>query len=290
MLIEAQIHYTQGNYAATTELAIQAEHPLAEASIWGRLLLARWLRGDALRALGQQQAAQTLLESTLRDSERWVVPQVAQRCHTSLGMLAASVGDAERAEAAFKRAIELIEELRTPLPAEEFRTAFVADKLTPYTELARLCLSDQSAARVVEALGYVERARARALVDMLGGELQLRSKAHDRFEAELLARLEELQGELNWFYSQINRPRDGDFSRSDAVMEELHQAVRERETTVLEITRQLQQRTVGPQHATLMRHAAPLDIAQLQQDLGAETALVEYFSLDGVLLAFVVTS
>ena len=205
-------------------------------------------------------------------------------------MLAASAGDTERAEAAFKRAIELIEELRTPLPAEEFRTAFVADKLTPYTELARLCLSDPSAARVVEALGYVERARARALVDMLGGELQLRSKAHDRFEAELLARLEELQGELNWFYSQINRPRDGDFSRSDAVMEELHQAVRERETTVLEITRQLQQRTVGPQDTTLMRHAAPLDIAQLQQDLGAETALVEYFSLDGVLLAFVVTA
>jgi CHAT domain-containing protein len=290
MLIEAQIHYIQGNYAATTELALQAEHPLAEASIWGRLLLARWLRGDALRALGQQYAAQTLLDSTLQDSVRWVVPQVAQRCHTSLGMLAASVGDAERAEAAFKRAIELIDELRTPLPAEEFRTAFVADKLTPYTELARLCLSDPSATRVVEAFGYVERARARALVDMLGGELQLRSKAHDRFEAELLAQLEELQGELNWFYSQINRPRDGDFSRSDAVMQELHQAVRERETTVLEITRQLQQRSIGPQGTTLLRHVAPLDISQLQQDLGAETTLVEYFSLDGVLLAFVVTA
>jgi CHAT domain-containing protein len=290
ILIEAQIHYTQGNYAATTELAMQAEHPLAEASIWGRLLLARWLRGDALRALGQAQAAQSLLESTLRDSERWVVPQVAQRCHTSLGMLAAAVGDTERAEAAFKRAIELIEDLRTQLPAEEFRTAFVADKLTPYAELVRLCLSDQSPNRVVEALGYVERARARALVDMLGGELQLRSKAHDRFEAGLLARLEELQAELNWFYSQINRPRDGDFSRSDAVMNELYQAARERETTILEVTRQIQQRAPSPQHTTLMRHAAALDISRLQQDLGDETTLVEYFSLDGVLLAFVVTA
>jgi len=290
MLIEAQITYTEGNYAATAELAIQAEHPLAEARIWGQLLLARWLRGDALRALGQAQLAQTLLESALHDAERWVVPQVAQRCFTSLGMLAASVGNREQAEAAFKRAIEVIEVLRTPLPAEEFRTAFVADKLTAYAELARLCLSDPSAARVAEALGYVERARARALVDMLGGELQLRSKAHDRFEAELLARLEELREELNWFYSQINRPRDGDFSRSDAVMEELHQAVRKRETAVLEITRQLQQRIVDPQDTTPIRHAAPLDISQLQQDLGAETTLVEYFSLDGILLAFVVTT
>jgi tetratricopeptide (TPR) repeat protein len=290
MLIEAQIDYTEANYAATAELAMRAEHPLAEASIWGRLLLARWLRGDALRALGQEQAAQTLLDLTLQQAEHWVVPQVAQRCHTSLGMLDASVGNTERAEAAFQRAVGLIEELRAPLPAEEFRTAFVADKLTPYAELARLCLSDQSGARAVESLGYVERARARALVDMLGGELPLRSKARDRFEAGLLARLAELQGELNWLYSQINRPRDGDFSRSDAVMEELHQAVRKRETAVLEITRQLQQRTVGLGHSAPMRRPASLDISRLQQDLGAETALVEYFSLDGMLLAFVVTS
>jgi CHAT domain-containing protein len=290
MLIEAQIHYAEGNYAATAELALQAEHPLAEARISGRLLLARWLRGDALRAMGQSHAAQTLLASTLRDAEHSVVPQMAQRCHASLGMLAASGGDTERAEAAFKDAIELIEALRTPLPAEEFRTAFVADKLTPYAELARLCLSDQSGARVVEALGYVERGRARALVDRLGGELQLRSKAYDHFETELLVRLDELQAELNWFYSQINRPRDGDFSRSDVVMEELHQAVRERETAVLEIGRQLQQRTVGTQHTAPMQRPVPLDISQLQHALGAETALVEYFSLDGVLLAFVVTT
>jgi len=95
MLVEAQIHYAQGNYAATSALALQAEHPLAEANIWGRRLLARWLHGDARRALGQEQAAQTLLESTLRQAERWVVPPVVQRCHTSLGMLAAAVGDTQ---------------------------------------------------------------------------------------------------------------------------------------------------------------------------------------------------
>ena len=136
MLIEAQIHYAEGNYAATAELAMQAEHPLAEARIWGRLLLARWLRGDALRALGQEHAAQTLLASTLRHAERSVVPQVAQRCHASLGMLAASEGNTERAEAAFKRAIELIEALRTPLPAEEFLIAELAISFELIADLA----------------------------------------------------------------------------------------------------------------------------------------------------------
>ena len=53
-----------------------------------------------------------------------------------VGQLAARTGDPDAAEEAFKRAIALLEALRAPLPAEEFRTAFAADKLTPYVELA----------------------------------------------------------------------------------------------------------------------------------------------------------
>lgn len=283
-LTEAQLHYAEGNYDAVEATAVQAEAPLVAAGTWGRLLLARWLRGEAMRALGREHEARTLLESTLRDAELQAVPQVAQRCHTSLGLLAASVGDMEYAEASFKCAVALIEALRAPLPAEEFRTAFVTDKQTSYVELVRLCLAEGSTGRVVEALGYVERARARALVDRLGGALRSRPKPRDRFEAALLARLEELREELNWFYSQINRAPDGEVSWSATTMAALQAAVRSRESAVLEITRQLQQHGQSP-----LIQVEPLDIAQLQRDLGPETALAEYFSLDGELLAFVVT-
>jgi CHAT domain-containing protein len=289
-LTEAQIHSMEGQYTEAAALALRAEDALAQAGIWGRLLLARWLRAEAIRRLGRDQEAQALLEATLRVAERRGVPLVVQRCQTSLGLLAASVGATERAAAAFKRAVTLIEQLRAPLPAEEFRTAFVADKLTPYTELVRLCLADGRAARAAEALGYVERARARALVDMLGGMHQLRLKPRDRFEAKLVDRLEELHEDLNWFYSQINHPRDGAPVRTAAMMEELHVAVRQREAAVLEITRQLQQRTPPDGHATSVARPETLDIAQLQRDLGVETALVEYYCLDGQILAFVVTA
>lgn len=67
--------------------------------------------------------------------------------------------------------VALLATMRAPLPAEEFRTAFVADKLTPYVEMVRLCLTE---GRLVEALDYVERMRARALVELLGGALQFR--------------------------------------------------------------------------------------------------------------------
>jgi hypothetical protein len=57
-------------------------------------------------------------------------------------------------------AIDLAEGLRSPLPAEEFRTAFFSDKLAPYTELARLALDEDSPDSVDPAFGYIEAASA----------------------------------------------------------------------------------------------------------------------------------
>jgi CHAT domain-containing protein len=207
-----------------------------------------------------------------------------QRCLTSLGLLAASAGDPDTAEVYFRQAVALTEDLRAPLPAEEFRTAFFADKLAPYDELVRLCLADDRADRSAEALGFVERARSRALVDMLGGRLKLQTQARDPFEAQLLARLDELREELNWFYSQLNRPPTPDATRGASELAALQEAARERESETLEITRQLQHRG-----QSTLGQVELLDIVELQHDLGRETALVEYTILDGQLLAFVVT-
>jgi len=290
-LAEAQLAYAEGNYAAVQEAAARAAGPLAEAGIWGRLLVARWLRGEATRLLGRRAAARPLIVATLRDAEQRNVPQVAHHCHTSLGLIFAAEGDVASAEAAFTRAIELIETMRAQLPADEFRTAFAADKLTPYTEMVRLCLKDRGADRTGEALGYIERERSRALLDMLGGAVRSPLLPRDPFEAQLLARLSELRQELNWFYGQLNRPPDSDAPRGAAAMSALQNAIHEHETEVSQIRRQLQQRRSPDGNGA---HALPtqvetLDIAWLQRELGPDTALVEYFTLDEELLAFIVT-
>ena len=284
-LAEAQLHHSEGDYASTAVLAAQAEAPLAEAGAWRRMLLARWLRGEAARAQGQERLAQILLDTTLKEAEAQALPQVAERCHTSLGLLAAARGDAAGAEASFKRAVTLIEDLRAPLPAEEFRTAFVADKLAPYEELVRLCLAAGGGVRAREAFSYAERARSRALVEMLSGALSVRPQPRDEFEAGLFEQLDRLREELNWFYSRINRSGAGEAAPAANVMQALHDAVREREMRTLEIMRQLQQRGGD----TALGRTEPLDVRGLQASLGSETALVEYTSLDGELLAFVVT-
>jgi tetratricopeptide (TPR) repeat protein len=284
-LTEAQLSLAEGDHALTAVLAAQAEEPLARAGAWRRMLLARWLRGEAARAQGQERLAQILLDATLKEAEQQALPQVAERCHTSLGLLFRARGDSARAEESFRRAVSLIEVLREPLPAEEFRTAFVADKLAPYDELVRLCLADPAGGRVSEALGYTERARSRALVEMLSGGTAVHPQPRDEFEAGLFEQLERLREELNWFYSRINRPEEADAARGAAAMQALHDAARERETRTLEIMRQLQQRGGD----TAFGRPEPLDVDALRRALGTDTALVEYTSLDGELLAFVVT-
>jgi CHAT domain-containing protein len=281
---EAQAYFLENNFATAAAAAAQAEATLAPANAWGRLLQARWLRGEIARRQGSLHEARLLLENTLHDAQEQMIPQIAQHCLTSLGQLAIAAGAVVQGEAAFKQAIDLIEAMRAPLPAEEFRIAFFGDKLKPYSELVQLCLADGTPQRMAEALGYVERARARSLVDMLGDSRAAGQPPHDLFEAKLAARIETLREELNWFYSQINRPDSMNVRHGRSSLADLYEQVQVREATILDLIRQLQQ------HGSVRQaDGAVFDLCQLQRSLGAETVLVEYFSLDERLLAFIVT-
>jgi CHAT domain-containing protein len=136
----------------------------------------------------------------------------------------------------------------------------------------------------VAALTYVERARSRALVDMLGGALPTRPQPRDGFEADLLARLAAMRDELNWLYTQLSRP-DGSWNDGDATVAQLEEAVREREQQIQEIIRQGQH---GSTSNGLRQAMSEDDIKRLQHKLPPDTVLVEYFSVDGELAAFVI--
>ncbi len=281
-LSQAQLDYQDANYVLAAQTVTAAEPHLIQSGSWRRLLTARWLRGEAERAGGELESAQKTLEQTLTEAQQNEQSQVAERCYTSLGLLAVSTGRTRQAEEAFKEALELTEELRAPLPGEEFRSAFLADKLTPYKELVRLCLNSETE-RTTEAFAYVERARARSLVETMGSGSRPQASPRDAFEAELLRELETLRQELNYFYNQINRPA----LNRPAHHEELATAnreLREREKKISEIMRQLQHRaqlTFDP--------VAAFDLVSLQSDLGNHTVLVEYTTIDDELLAFVIS-
>jgi CHAT domain-containing protein/tetratricopeptide (TPR) repeat protein len=284
-LTQAQLNYQQGNYAAAVQTAAEAEPQLARSGSRRKLWLAQWLQGESERALGHTAEAKRILEQTLSQAMLNEQPQLVERCCTSLGRLALMMGDPGSAEQAFKDAVRVTEELRAPLPGEEFRTSFFADKLVPYTALVRICLEPRNgeSARIAEALAYVESARARTLVDALGGDLSLQVKPRDSFEADLLRQLEGIRQELNYLYNRVNR-FSPQVSISDTEKQTVQVAIRDRERQTAEISLQLQHR-----RGKVFTQIEVLDIAELQRSLGADAALVEYATIDDELLAFVLT-
>jgi CHAT domain-containing protein len=282
-LTQAQLLYGEGNYPAARDAAMQSQSILAAAGTLKHSLLARWLTGECARAENSLNEAESRLKAALAEAESQEQSDLASRCNTSLGLLAQTAGDRRAAEGFFKQSIAITEELRAPLPAEEFRTAFFSDKLVPYHAMVRLCLEDAND-RVAEAFGFVEQARSRALAEAMGGSVRTNVAPRDQFEADLMAELEDLRHELNYFYHQINKGVSGDATYSEGEMTTLRRALRERETKTLEIMRQLQHRGEGG-----FAQVEALDIPALQRDLGADTALVEYTTIGDELLAFVVT-
>jgi CHAT domain-containing protein len=280
-LFEAHLLYREGQFHAAAATAVRAEQVFFAANNRLRRLYAAWLRGEALRAAGELAEAFPILMATYQEAESGSVLQIAQRSATSLGLLASARGDRAAAEDYLERAITMIEQMRAPLPAEQFRTAFVSDKLSPFQEMVRICLDT---GRIIEALHYVERARSRALVEMLGGSV-VGPGVHprDSFEAEAFSRLAALRQELNWCYQRLSRAMESEQYDHTTVVD-LQATVQQHEMAILELTRQIQQRGGSPMMAS------SFDLASLQAALGTETVLIEYYSLDEELLAFVVTS
>ena len=285
VLTHAQLLYREAKFEGARMLASQAEPALFISGSWQRLLLARWLRSEADRALGNLGPARDLLEQTLHEAEAHGQPQIAERCLSSLGAVALEEGNRDLAEENFKKAIELTEELRAPLPGEEFRTAFFSNRMSPYHELTKLCLAEGDA-RAAEALGFAERAKSRALADTLAARITLPTDARDDFEAHLQTQVAKLREELNYLYNQMHRSVRGAVQNQEENSALEHELL-ERERKLLEITRQLQHRSGNGKAG---QQEDLFSLSKLQSALGTQRALVEYTTIDDKLVAFVVTN
>jgi CHAT domain-containing protein/Tfp pilus assembly protein PilF len=278
LVSQAQLHHDHADDQLAYSLASEAEGILSLAGAWHQILLARWLCADIARTTGETEKAEQLFADAVHDSMREGQPQITERCYTGLGVLSMTKGDTQTAERCFRKAIAVTEELRAPLPSEEFKTAFFANKLVPYHELLRICLTEGDG-RLPEALTLLESARSRALVDSLGGSHEPLGEARDDFESMLLRQVAELREELNYLHKEVNQPPINEKRQRD-----LKHELRDREGKILEITRQLQHR-----RSTTSLQTEPFDVQRLQDQLGEDDALVEYTALEDELLAFVVT-
>lgn len=273
-LNEANLELGLRNYRKALKLAEEAEIFLRQSENLRYKLTACWLKAEALRNLGKDAKAKELLTQVLNDSIKNEQPNTAQSSQISLGKLALQQKKYRQAEKHFKRAIRTIETLRAPLAAEEFRMAFLANKLAPFENLAQIYLAEN---KIKQAFLITEKARARSLAESLGDHVQPINNKQNKVSGRLAKKLEGLREELNWFYSRLSRA-------DEAEIENLQQEAKTREKQIADLMRQIESTSdakFGKQDFLVFE--------ELQKQLGERKALIEFVNVGGNLSAFVVT-
>ncbi len=246
------------------------------------------LRLADLLIVEEPETARAHLEKALVQAEALALPQLRYRAHARLGRLHRLQGQTDEALNHLTQAIEEIERLRATLPQETLRTAFLRDKLTPYEDLIQLCLArgDENGLRL--AFAVAERARSRALLDLLAGSIDTRLQAADADDADaaLQQRLESLRADLDLIYNEL-LAADTDAAKDDQRGPRLAQLRSQAHQHEQEITRlRLRLEAVGPGYLDM---AQPLSLEAIQATLSPGARLLAYYIAGDELMAFVVS-
>jgi tetratricopeptide (TPR) repeat protein len=255
-------------------------HGMRLAELQSRLRLAE-LR---VEAGGRSQRA---LRQLAREARDGAFLTLFWRIEAARARACQNAGKPRGAVAHYRSAVEAVEGARTLLRGDDFRIAFLQDKMRLYEELLALLLERGTSAALREAFQVAERAKSRSLLEMLAAPLEQQFDESDERRA-LLQRLEELRSRLNWDFGRQQHLEAGP-SRLPTADNALPERVRCLEREFLHLRRQLQlsSEPVGGSQ----RQSLPAGVPRphdLQDLLGDEEQIVEYVTVRDDVMAFVI--
>jgi len=249
--------------------------PVQEAQ--GCLIAAR-----AAVALSRHDQAYRLVTQALTVSRKKDIPSLAYQCRHLLGALAQARGNLQEALVEYDQAIQALERLRGRLMVE-FRADFLEDKQVIYEDVVALCLDlDQP----VRGLEYAERAKSRALLDLLAYRLDLSIQARDPRDGPLIEELTHLRAERDRLYRRWEA-NERFTVRGQTSPGGVRQDVLALEKRIEELWHRLLIR-----NADYARDAALCQVRAepIQPYLSLETLLLEYYIARGEMVTFLVTA
>jgi tetratricopeptide (TPR) repeat protein len=294
----AQVDILEGRAEMGLHLAqrcaeIYQQHDLP---VWqARALL---ITGRAALALEQWQPAQAYAEEALALAEARGLPDIAFPAHHLAGQLALQKGDLQSGLAAFEEAIQEIEILCGKMMVE-FRASFVEDKERIYEDAVQLSLHLD---RPLHALELAERAKSRALLDLLAHRLDLSISARSPADVPVVEELQGLRLQRDRLYRRMHtdtggqrspvHPSKGGFGQRD-----MNEIFAEKSDNQRRHILALEKKITELWHGLLIRNADYAREANLwqvrsepiQPFLEPGTVLLEYYCIHGQFIAFLVT-
>ncbi len=230
--------------------------------------------GISYTRLNKNVEAKKSFESAIQIAAKAGDPDPQWRAYDGLGRMAENEGDDQKTFGYYAKAISIIESTRGKFTDPGLKSLFMRDKSRLYERMIQLLYKMQ---RAPEALYYLERAKARVMLDMLS-EKTLSSK--NKEENELLHQEQALRERI---YELSMRQEKIGLERPPGAREGISEA-QESEKPISELERiQSQHRAILEKIEKLNSELAslvsinPLKANEIQTLLGGETALIEYF-------------
>lgn len=248
------------------DLVSESDWPVQ--AVYANLRMADLLLPDTGLAEAYLRAARSL-------SDRLALPHVRYRLDERLGHLRRLQDRDEEARMLLESAIEEIERLRGTVAQEAVRTSFLRDKTAAYEDLLELYLNRGDEEGQRQAFAVAERAKSRALVDLLTGVVD--KTPADAPGGGVQDHLRDLLADLNSVYSQLLGGTGSDLQTS---------RLPELQRRAVELEREIS-RTRLEASASQDPFSVALPTEAVEERLPADITMLSYHVIGGAFVAFV---
>lgn len=276
MLEQASVLATRGDRSTALATAKRALELVSGDERLVQLVYAHLRVADLL--MPNVAEAEPHLRKVQRLSEHLALPQLRYRLNERLGHLRLLQGRDEEARTLLEAATEEVERLRGAVAQDSMRASFLRDKTAAYEDLLTLHLTRDTDEDVRRAFTVAERAKSRALVDLLTGVANKESKASTDTVQDTY--LSTLQADLNAVYNQLLGSPSDDGRR--VPLTELQARAAELEG---EIGRLRLHAAAAGSTSELFAASMPLEV--IQDVLTKDVPLLSYHIVGGEVVAFV---
>jgi CHAT domain-containing protein/Tfp pilus assembly protein PilF len=263
------VHWSRGLYGEALECfqrALKISREINAKSTIGNALNSI---GNAYLKLQKYPQAMEALQQALALGEEIKEPAITWPARYNLAVVHEKLGDSIQALKHYQSAIEEIEKVRATASSDEGKAGFLQDKIDVYKKACALLLTLHGKVPTkgydTQALAYAERARARALVDLLAEGL---AGLNNRSSPELQEKERTLLRQLGRANQKLQRQGAG--PEREAWVAEIRRLEAEHDQLKEDLRRQ------DPTYANLA-YPQPYTLDRIREKVvDDETALLEY--------------
>lgn len=238
-------------------LKIQKEvkNPVGQAAALNNIALIYYCSSDYKKALEYYQKALKILKISGDKSTML----------NSFGGMALAYKGMKKYDRAIEfliKSIDILESIRGKIKIEEHKVSFLEDKIFFYEELIQLLIKT---GRIKDAWHYVERAKARTFLDMLGNQkINFRAKG----APELIEKEMELEDKINNVIAGMQKENDA--GKKMLLKRQMDALQKEYEETIIKL------KVSNPEYASL-KSVQVSSLEEIQNLLEEDSVILEYF-------------